>query len=127
MPRLSDVTGARIQAGIDLLPVSEATRNSILYEALPLPLAKGAGIVIGLLVMLSVPVPGTDNDFEAPMGQLDDIRASQPAINELVRTLYAEAQEKIRERTAHMTQQWNSAPGVHGDFTGQSPGGLAIP
>jgi hypothetical protein len=91
MRRLSDVVGAKVVTAIGLLPIPEETRERITWELVGTAIPTASGPVFSYVLTLCVPVPFTDEDFEAPFKPLKDANASQEEINETVRELYAEA------------------------------------
>jgi hypothetical protein len=92
MRRLSDVVGSKIQQAIGALPVAEEIRDRITWDLIGAVLPRGGNPVFSYVLMLCVPVPFSDEDFEAPLKPLPDANPTQEQVNEIIRELYAEAQ-----------------------------------
>lgn len=104
MRRISDELIRRVEAGIEALQVLGVVRDSISYEVTPALMPGRDGMILGFMVAVSLPVPGsTSDDHVLYMRPLDDAHASQEDVSRLVQVLYADAQgevDAIRARRA---------------------------
>jgi hypothetical protein len=94
MPRISDVVTGRMEAAVRALPVLQAVRDAVLWDALPSAvMTRGPGSAsVGFFLMVGVRVPGTADDWALVIARDPfDPSSPQAAYDAAVRELYAQA------------------------------------
>lgn len=117
--RLSDEVAAQVVAGIEVLEVPQAVKDSILWDVTPALAPAGRGeFSLVFMVAITLPIPDTEDDYALEAAPLMEVPAPQDAVTTHVKILYSRAQAKADEIQASLRAPQN------GHKT--SPGGIIL-